>query len=225
MKLTVNDAAKMLHVSETEVYRWIRDRAIPVHRVSDHYRFHRAELLEWATARGLRVSADDFRQHDEQHVEIPRLSDALEAGGVHHGVAGMDRRSVLRAVVDVMPIDEADRDLVYDFVLAREALGSTRVGDGIAIPHVKNPIVLHVARPTVTLCFLAEPVELGAAAAKPVDKIFSLVTSTVRAHLFLLSRLSAALHDARFKEAIVRRAPASEVLAEARRIEGGGSPT
>ena len=42
---------------------------------------------------------------------------------------------------------------------------------------------------------------------KPVTTVFLLVTPTVRAHLYLLSRLSAALHDELFKEAIVRRDP------------------
>jgi PTS system nitrogen regulatory IIA component len=49
MKLTVRDAAKLLQTSESVVQRWIRDESIPCHRVRDTYRFHRSELLEWAT--------------------------------------------------------------------------------------------------------------------------------------------------------------------------------
>jgi PTS system nitrogen regulatory IIA component len=220
MKLTVRDAARMLNVEESVVYRWIREEGIPVHRVNDHYRFHRAELLEWATSRGIRVSSEQFRGSVRKGTEQPRLSDALETGGVHYGVAGSDRRSVLRAVVKVMPIEEEDRDLVYDFLVAREALGSTGVGDGIAIPHVRNPVVLHVPHPAITLCFLAKPVEFAAIDGRPVDTIFSLVSRTIRSHLYLLSRLSAALLDKGFKDAVVKRAPPEQILAEARRVEG-----
>ena len=50
---------------------------------------------------------------------------------------------MLRAVVARMPLaDEGDRELLLDVLLAREAMGSTGVGDGIAIPHVRNPVVL-----------------------------------------------------------------------------------
>ncbi len=47
-----------------------------------------------------------------------------------------------------LPLPEAiDRDLLLRLFLAREALASTAVGDGIALSHVRNPIVLHVSRP------------------------------------------------------------------------------
>jgi PTS system nitrogen regulatory IIA component len=220
MMLTVRDAAKMLNVSEGVVYRWIGEQSIPVHRVNDNYRFHRAELLEWATSRGLRVSSDEFRGPIDEESAQPRFSDALEAGGVHYEVGGSSRDSVLRAVVDVMPIEEEDRDLVYDFLVAREALGSTGVGDGIAIPHVRNPVVLHVSHPAITLCFLKRPVDFAAIDGRPVDTIFSLVTKTIRSHLYLLSRLSAALMDKGFKDAVLRRAPQEQILWEARRVEG-----
>jgi PTS system nitrogen regulatory IIA component len=219
MKLTVRDAAEMLHVTEDLVYRWIREESIPVHRVNDQYRFHRAELLEWATTRGIRVSSDQFRGHLANAGEHPRLSDALQAGGVHYGVPGWNRAAVLRAVVKLMPIEEEDRDLIYDFLVAREALGSTGIGDGIAIPHVRNPVVLHVPHPAVTLCFLDKPVDFGAIDGQPVSIVFSLVTGTIRSHLYLLSRLSAALLDLKFKEAVTKRAPAEHILEQARRIE------
>jgi PTS system nitrogen regulatory IIA component len=221
MKLSVRDAAKMLAVPEAAVYRWIREKSIPVHRVKDHYRFHRAELLEWATSRGIRVSSEEFRGEAGDGSVLPLLADALQAGGVGYGVQGSNRESVLRAVVKLMPIDESDRDLVYDFLIAREALGSTGVGDGIAIPHVRNPIVLQVAHPAITLCFLATPVDFAAIDRRPVDTIFSLVSASIRSHLYLLSRLSAALHDAKFKEVLLARAPWNQILAEARRIDGG----
>ena len=163
MKLTVRDAAKLLQTSEAAVHRWIREKSIPFHRVNDSYRFHRAELLEWATSRGIRVSSREFQAEEaENGAPMPRLADALEVGGVHYRVPGTDRASVLRAVVERMPIDPADRDLLCDFLLAREALGSTGVGEGIAIPHVRNPIVLNVDRPSVTLCFLEAPVDFDA---------------------------------------------------------------
>lgn len=218
MKLTVRDAAKLLNTTEAAVYGWIHEGTIPVHRVHQHYRFHRSELLEWATSRGIRVAPEELHE-DENGSPLPRLADALEAGGVHYDVPGADRKAVLRAVVDRIPIDDADRDMLYDFLLAREALGSTGVGDGIAIPHVRNPVVLHTQRPSLTLCFLATPVDFDAIDGKPVDIIFSLVTPTIRSHLFLLSRISAALHDHGFRAAVVARASCETILSEARRVE------
>jgi PTS system nitrogen regulatory IIA component len=151
---------------------------------------------------------------------LPRFAAALQAGGVHHHVEGSDRASALRAIVSRMPLsDEADRELLLDVMLAREALGSTGVGDGIAIPHVRSPIVLHTTEPSITLCFLDHPIDFGAIDGRPVHTFFSLVTLSIRSHLYLLSRLSAALQDQGFRKAITSRAPEAEILAEGTRVD------
>jgi PTS system nitrogen regulatory IIA component len=203
MKLTVSETAKLLGTTDAAVYRWIRQDAIPCHRVNDTFRFHKAELLEWATARGMLISADAF---PASRRAVDRSRDGFSAA--------------LRAVVARMPIDnEADRDLLVDVLLAREALGSTGVGDGIAIPHVRSPVVLPSSRPAISLCFLTNPIEFQAIDDRPVHTFFSLVTLNVRSHLYLLSRLSAMLQDPQFKQAILDRARAEVILAEAERVD------
>ncbi len=220
MQLTVRDVAGLLNVSEKTVYRWIKDGGIPAYRINDQYRFNRAELLEWATAKKVGVSADIFRDAGETGAEVPTLCDALTAGGVVYRLVGNDTQSVLHAAVDAMRLpEEVDREQLLRVLVAREALASTGVGDGIAIPHVRNPIVLHVLRPTITLCFLERPVEFGALDGKPVHCLFMLVSPTVRAHLQLLSRLAFALHDVAFRDTLKRQALRDEILAELRRVE------
>ena len=221
MELNVQEAAELLRTSERMLYRWIKEGTIPCQRVNGHYRFHRAELLEWATARGLALSVDAFpAARLVNDGELPRFSAALEAGGVFTNVEGDDRASVLGAIVKRMPlVDQADRDLLFDVMMAREALGSTGVGDGIAIPHVRSPIVLHTIKPSITLCFLEHPIEFGAIDGRPVHTLFSLVTHGIRSHLHLLSRLSAALHDPQFRRAVLERAASPRIVAEAARVD------
>jgi PTS system nitrogen regulatory IIA component len=98
-------------------------------------------------------------------------------------------------------------------------MGSTGIGDGIAIPHVRNPIVLHIPHPSVTLCFLDHPVEFGALDGLPVSTLFTLVSPTVRSHLHLLSKLAFALRDPQFRAVIANRGSRDEILQEARRVE------
>ncbi|HEY6559168.1 MAG TPA: PTS sugar transporter subunit IIA [Polyangiaceae bacterium] len=221
MKLTVHEAAKLLNTTERTIYRWIRDGSIPCRRINDHYRFHRSELLEWATARGMVTAVDAFPpSRTVSEMPLPKFAAALHAGGVHHHVEATDRETALRAVVKRMPLeDEGDRELLLDVMLARESLGSTGIGDGIAIPHVRSPIILHTREPSITLCFLEHPIDFQAIDGRPVHTFFSLVTLTIRSHLYLLSRLSASLQDPKFKRAVVERAPGPQILAEATRVD------
>ena len=221
MQLTVREVAELLKVSERKVHAWIKDGGLPAYRVNERYRCNRAELLEWATSRNLEVPADLFRNGDED-TPPASLADALAEGGIFHGVGGTDKESVLHAVVDAMQLPgHVNRDLLFRVLLAREALGSTGLGDGIAIPHPRNPIVLHVDKPEVCLCFLANPIDFGAIDGKPVHTLFTLMSPTVRDHLHLLSRLAFSLRDPGFRAVIARRRTKDEILREVRRVESG----
>lgn len=220
MQLGVRDVSGLFNVSEKTVYRWVKQRKLPVYRVNEQYRFSRAELLEWATATRTSVTPQIMHEPQEEHVPQPRLHEALQAGGVHYRVGGTDKASVLRAVVNIMHLpEEVDRRYLYEVLLAREALGSTGIGDGIAIPHVRNPIVLHISRPMIAVCFLEQQVDFGALDGQPVGILFTLVSPTVRAHLNLLSKLAFALRDPQFKDIITRQGSREEIYNEACRIE------
>jgi PTS system nitrogen regulatory IIA component len=222
MQLTVRDITRFLQVSEATIHRWIKQRGLPAHQIGGQYRFHRAEVLEWATAQQIKVSVEMFDQWNENGKLTPSLAAALEAGGFFYHLAGADKESALRAAIESMPLPEKmDRHLLLQLFLAREALATTAIGDGIALPHVRSPIVLHVPTPLISLCFLDKAIDFGALDGKPVHVLFSLISPTVHIHLQLLSRLSYALHDARFREVVTGQGAPEDILKEARRVEAG----
>jgi PTS system nitrogen regulatory IIA component len=226
MDLTAREAGDILGISERALCRLARRGDIPATRVRDQYRFHRAELLEWVLSRNMSPPPALLQDQEESAAEpLPSLAAALRAGGIHYEVAARDRTSALRALVGLLPLpDSVDRDALLSLFRAREELASTGLGEGLAIPHVRNPLVLRVDQPLVTLCFLAEPVDFQALDGKPVFALFSLVTPTVRVHLHLLSRLAYALQDWNVRDAVTRRAPPEELLNWIERVEAGLGP-
>jgi len=219
MQLGVHDVARILNVSEKSIYRWIQQGQLPAYKVNEQYRFNRAELLEWANAQKINVSAEIFQEPDTAVELMPDLADAIEAGGIFYRVAGNDKESVLRSVVEVMKLpSDMDRVFLLRVLMAREAMASTGIGEGVALPHVRNPIVLSVSHPAICLCFLEKPVEFGAIDNQPVHTLFTLVTPTVRVHLYLLSRLASALLNPGVKAVLKRQAPREEILATLRAL-------
>ncbi|MHC1741550.1 MAG: PTS sugar transporter subunit IIA [Syntrophobacteraceae bacterium] len=220
MQLDIKGAANIFGVSEKTVQLWIKQKSLPACQVSGEYRFNRAELLEWATERKVSVSSEILSGPAYAGNRAIRLDEALRLGGVFHRVEGTDSASVLRAVVDLMPMPaDVDRTFLYEMLFAREALGSTAIGDSIAIPHVRHPIVLHLPHPTITLCFLEHPIDFGAMDGLPVAILFMLASPTVRAHQLLLSKLASALKDPLFKALLTRKGSCEEILRDAVRVE------
>ncbi len=224
MKLTVREAARLLAVGETEIYRWVDAGSIPCYLVNHQPRFARTELLEWATARRLPVSPELF-EDEGGGGRGPALTEVLERGGVHRAVGGDTRGQVLQAAITCLPgIDGPDRELLAELVLAREAGGSTAIGEGIAIPHVRSPVVCPGGRPAISLCFLDTPLDFHASDGQPVHTLFLIVTPTIPTHLQLLAKLSRALLDLGFKAAVAGRAPDAAILARASEVEARLQP-
>jgi len=220
VQLAIRDVSRFLNVAESTVTRWIKQRGLPAQHVGGQYRFNRAELLEWATANQIKVSPEMFDHLETQEEPIPNLADALEEGGIFYALPDTSKERALRSLVEVLPLpDGIDRELLLRLFLAREASASTAIGGGIALPHVRNPIVLNVDRPMVTLGFLARPVDFGALDGKPVQVLFSLICPTTRGHLQMLSRLSYALHEPKFRDVVLAAGQREEILREAREVE------
>jgi PTS system nitrogen regulatory IIA component len=213
MMLDVKGVARLLTVSEKTVYRWISKNEIPAYKIGEGYRFNRVELLEWASAKKIKVSYEIFDEPLETGDVMPSLVEAVNAGGIHYRIQGNDKESVLNSIVNIIHLpDDIDRDFLIGALLARENLGTTAIGDGIAIPHVRNPIIFHVNKPVLALCFLEQPIDFGALDGKAVDTVFTIISHTVRSHLHILSRLSYALHQPAVRKVINAASGRQEIL-------------
>lgn len=84
---------------------------------------------------------------------------------------------------------------IFDVILQRERLGSTGVGNGIAIPHGK---LAGVRRITGVFARLDQPVDFEALDDQPVDLVFLLLAPEGAGadHLKALSRIARVLRDA-----------------------------
>jgi PTS system nitrogen regulatory IIA component len=219
MDLTVREAARLLGVSDTSVYRWIRSGILPAHRVHDHYRLNRVSLQEWAASQSLSVSPRLFARGKTAGA-ASSLSEALHRGGISYQIPGSNRDDALDAVSRVSTIPPTvDRRLLGRLLAGREPAGWTSAGQGIAIPHPRDPLVLRVEAPLLFLCFLEQAVDFNMHGGGLVRALFFLLSPDVRSHLELLSRLAFSLHDAQLKGLVRQAAPQERILERLRVLE------
>jgi PTS system nitrogen regulatory IIA component len=226
MQLTVREAATYFGVDETTLRKWIRTRGIPVHRVDERMLLNAIEVWEWAVEHGVPVSRRLLESARREPEVTPPLSSLLVAGGIHYDIPGDDTSAVFREVVARLPLPaDVDREFLVTVLESREAMGSTGIGHGIAIPHVRNPILLHVPSPFVALCLLRRPVDFGAIDAEPVRALFLVISPTVPTHLRILAQLGFVLRDQELRQLLSRSAPADEIIARVQVLEGTVSGT
>ena len=207
MQLTLRQAAGYLGVSESTARRWIGERGLPVHEAHERLYLNAVELWEWAVEQRVTVSRSLLEHARRAPDEVQPLSALLQQGGVLYDVEARDKRALLRKIVAQLPLPpEQDRDTLVSVLEAREAMGSTGIGDGIAIPHVRNPIVLHVEDPFVALALLRHPVNFDSFDGQPVHALFLIVSPTVPVHLRILAELGFVLRDPELRDLLRHRA-------------------
>ena len=220
MQLTLRQAAGYLGVSDATARRWINERGLPVHEVSEQLYLNAVELWEWAVEQGVPVSRSLLDHARRAPDDVPPMSELLRAGGIFHDIEAAAKVDVLREFVARLPLPpEQDRATLLSVLEAREAMGSTGIGDGIAIPHVRNPIVLHLDQPFVTLGLLRHPVDFEAVDGKPVHALFMVVSPTVPVHLRILAQLGFVLRDTHLRDLLRQRAPTDEIIGRIEMLE------
>lgn len=227
MRLSVRDVSEMFRVPESRVTDWVRSEGLPANNVGGEFRFNVMQVLEWASTREVIGSEGFVQVLDEDGLDSPSLAEALEAGGILPRVAGADKTAAVRDIVDALVLPAGfERETLVALLLSRHNLGCSLVGDGIAIPHPRFPLILPVARPAMTLCFLQTPLALTAerGSRRTIDTLFVLVSPTVFGHLSLLARLGAALHDLEFRDLIKRRHAHDHIFRAAHRLQNFGLP-
>lgn len=99
------------------------------------------------------------------------------------------------------------RNLVYDSLFARERLGSTGLGQGVAIPHGR---IKGLKEALGGFIRLAQPVPFEAPDGNPVTLVFALLVpeQATEKHLQLLSELAQMFSDRALREALAGAADA-----------------
>ena len=105
-----------------------------------------------------------------------------------------------------------------DELLAQEEVVSTGIGDGVAIPH---KLVRHVRQAVMAFGRKPEGIKFNAIDRRPVTLLFLILGPTGKPteHLQVLSTLSLFLHQAQFKETLLKARTADEIWEALRRLE------
>jgi PTS system nitrogen regulatory IIA component len=119
-----------------------------------------------------------------------------------------DLDSLLQLAADRLACRQCGREELLASLREREALCSTAIGHGIAIPHGRAP---GLEQPRGLLVRVTTPVDVGAA--EPVDLLFAMAVPAhyTHEHLELLAELAGRFGDAAFREAL-RAAPDAAAL-------------
>lgn len=130
------------------------------------------------------------------------LTALLQNGVVLPELRAQSRKQVLKALcAELSTVTEIDHREILDAVLERERLGSTGVGEGVAIPHAR---LEGLSAPIGAFARLSEPVDFEAVDDRPCDLVFMLLAPMTAGadHLRALAAVSRAFREASIRAAL-----------------------
>ncbi|KFX68437.1 PTS fructose transporter subunit IIA [Pseudomonas taeanensis MS-3] len=141
-----------------------------------------------------------------------RLENILTPGRSLVNVPGGSKKRVLEQIANLVAreLPDLNGQDIYESLIAREKLGSTGFGNGIAIPHCRLP---GCAAPISALLRLSTAVDFDAIDGVPVDLLFVLLVpeAATDEHLELLRQIASMLDRGDVRERL-RQAPDSDTL-------------
>ncbi|MCC6158810.1 MAG: PTS sugar transporter subunit IIA [Deltaproteobacteria bacterium] len=141
-----------------------------------------------------------------------RIVEYLSPGVIAPSLAAGDRRDVLRELVELAGRQDPDLDPAEAFraLWERERLGSTGVGDGVAIPHAKVP---GLRRILAAFGRSVAGIEFESIDERPAHLFFAILApdNSVGAHLSLLARISRVCQTPGETERLMAAVDATEI--------------
>ena len=212
MNLKIRDVAEMLHVSEKTIYRWIKEKRIPVYQINHQYRFNTDEIKDWMNRN--RVDARNDRSVLAESDEHVGLSELLQRGGIFYKVEGDSVRDLIWNSVAIIPTpQELAKETIAEAIYTRERMMNTAMGNGVAVPHTRTPLIRSSRDENLSICFLNQPVDFGSLDGDPVHTIFLPLTASVQQHLEVLSKITFLCRQDEFMSLLRGQAARGEIMA------------
>lgn len=141
-----------------------------------------------------------------------KLSNILDLNDVIANLKTSNKNNVIEELVDVLVENRTslNKDELIDVLVERERLGSTGIGDGVAIPHGKYS---GVNQPIISFGRSIKGVDFNSMDAQPVHIFFLLVApeDSASIHLKALARIAKILKNNSFKRKLMEAATREEI--------------
>ncbi|MGF7108882.1 PTS sugar transporter subunit IIA [Treponema pedis] len=204
--LTIEEVAKYLRVSDRTVYEWAQKGEIPAGKIGTVWRFKRDEIENWVDERlaSSKKAAPKNRELKPEAFLSPDRVVLLDYSAKNDVLVKMSE--VLASAPQVK-----NREDLLNSILKREAIMSTAIGRGIAVPHVRLASVTDLVMAVGVS--QKDILDFDAIDGKPVRIVFMIAAANSQhAHyLQTISYFSNKLRNEEIKNAVINSKDTMEI--------------
>lgn len=187
--MTFAETAEYLKIGEKTLQRMINRKEIPCTKVGNQWRFIRSILSDWLISGMHKHSTNSVEKVILDH-EVIQLSRIIKF--YNSDINTTSRKNILTELAQPLITQNMITDInsYVSLLEAREAIVSTAIGKGCAIPHVRNPELNQITAPVISIGVCKEGCDFNSLDGKPTHIFFLIHTDNEATHLRILTRLT-----------------------------------
>jgi len=158
---------------------------------------------------------------DKEEITLTQL---VKNGGIYFNIEGSSKKEIVINLINALSsaaLPSCKRDLLLNAVMEREALISTGIENGIALPHPRTPLLEEDEQPFVAIAFPRQPIDWETPDNKPVHTIFLIVSDSSKQHLNALTKINFLCMEKNFYSLINAQAAEEEIISAIEETEKG----
>jgi PTS system nitrogen regulatory IIA component len=211
--MTLSEIARYLKVSDKTILRMVRNGQIPGTKVANQWRFMRPVINDWLAARMRNASDTDLANvllTGNKLVPVPEL---ITPDRIVPDLRPGSNSEMLRALIKPLVEQGIVRDghAYLEELLAREEMVSTAIGNGVALPHVREPGNVEVRRTCMVLGTCKKGVDFAALDGEPTYVFVLPCSNSEVVHLRLMAKITFILRQPGMVESLQKAEDKDEI--------------
>ena len=142
------------------------------------------------------------------------LAQLITRGGIYYNVNGNDRAEFMSDFIGrLTALPPEKKQALFQAVMEREAIMSTGMEKGIALPHPRTPMLEDGEEPFAAIAFPLSPLNWDTPDNSKVHTVFLIVSKSPKQHLGVLSGVNVLCRDEKFFALLSKQAEKEKIIA------------
>jgi len=219
--MTLRELSEYLKLSEKTLIRMAQRGEIPVTKIGHQWRFMRTLIDDWLVSKMWHpVKPALTRLLENQEIILP-LSRLITQNLIKLDLPPGSKDEILLSLIEVLEKTKSvsDKEKLFSLLKSREEMASTALNNGVALPHVRNPLECPVDEQCIVLGICPAGTPFDSVDGGLTYLFFLVCTNSEIIHLKMMSKLAYLIRKSEAIKSIRNAKSVKEVLSIIIRVD------
>ncbi len=227
--LSLSQAARHVCVPEKQLLHLALQNEVPCTKRGEQYFFEHRKLDDWAQQRIMKLELRHLKEHHAKAAPERKktshddhlVGSLLTMDRIHPEMTAKTKPGIIRDMVKAAAATGLlnDEEYLHKELIKREELGSTAIGDGAALLHIRYFNEFTFEKSFIILGRTVQPIFFGSQSGEKTDIFFLICCKDDDLHLHILAQICILIHGTELMQALREAETADEMFEVLRAAE------